>query len=501
MLHNKPYWDALEAMLTEMHPNVPRDELLPWEAWERKRGEERKRSREKAMGGDGSSSTAAPAAPSVPPVAEDADYSESEAAGVDSEEDFAGGPSGSSGGTGGTGSTIMPLPDLSRNGWVSRKKQMWECQSVDAKAAPAMNLFLADELDKLATHYGSVGGDQWRSFANSKAAKKLRGLEWEVTEAKELKSIKGFGDKTIAKVAELMKTGSLRRLDMLQSTDRSQALAELSKVHGVGPKTAQEWFLKGITSIEQAQNTPGLMSHTQRVGARFWRDLEERIPRAEVTAIVDAVRAAMRAALASRGVPAHALEGAADATAAGSYRRGKPSSGDVDVLLCRRDGGADSGLIEDVLKHMEKAGVAVHHLTHEEEVQRGGTSGFERVTSCSSYRGIIQLPGYALHRRLDLKLYPPEEFAYALLYFTGSDHFNRSMRHYAKSLGYSLSDHGIVHAIKMAGTKDNCVRGTMNLFEAKTEEEIFAKLGLEYVEPTQRNTDIIPLGEQPARLK
>jgi len=37
-----------------------------------------------------------------------------------------------------------------------------------------------------------------------------------------------------------------------------------------------------------------------------------------------------------------------------------------------------------------------------------------------------------LHRRLDLKVYPPEEDAYALLYFTGSDHFNRSMRHYAK---------------------------------------------------------------------
>ena len=53
-------------------------------------------------------------------------------------------------------------------------------------------------------------------------------------------------------------------------------------------------------------------------------------------------------------------------------------------------------------------------------------------------------------RRLDLKVYPVEEFAYALLYFTGSDHFNRSMRHYAKCRGYSLSDHGIVSALKCA---------------------------------------------------
>ena len=76
------------------------------------------------------------------------------------------------------------------------------------------------------------------------------------------------------------------------------------------------------------------------------------------------------------------------------------------------------------------------------------------------------------------------------------------MRHYAKTLGYSLSDHGIVHAVKMAGGKDNCVRGTKNLFEARTEQEIFEKLGLQYVEPSQRNTDVVPVGEDaPRRLR
>ena len=48
------------------------------------------------------------------------------------------------------------------------------------KTAPAVNLFVADELDKLAEYYKAVGGDEWRSFTFSRQAKTLRGLSWEV---------------------------------------------------------------------------------------------------------------------------------------------------------------------------------------------------------------------------------------------------------------------------------------------------------------------------------
>ena len=201
----------------------------------------------------------------------------------------------------------------------------------------------------------------------------------------------------------------------------------------------------------------------------------------------------MHAALKARGVSAGVQEQTAVATGAGSYRRGKPSSGDVDVLLCRRDGGDASGVIEDVLLQLRHAGCVVEHLTHEDEVQRHGLGNLTSCGTCSSYRGIVRLPGYPLHRRLDLKIYPPEQYAYALLYFTGSDHFNRSMRHYAKTLGYSLSDHGIVHVVKAPGSKQNLLRGTRNLVPAKTEADIFAALGLQFVEPALRNTEVTPI--------
>ena len=115
----------------------------------------------------------------------------------------------------------------------------------------------------------------------------------------------------------------------------------------------------------------------------------------------------------------------------------------------------------------------------------------------------------------------PRRYAYALLYFTGSEHFNRSMRHYAKQRGYSLSDHGIVNAVK-SGPKNvvrappslpvclpwkgsppgSCtppermwqMRGTTNLVDARTEEDIFAALGLEYRMPEDRNCDVTAIG-------
>lgn len=171
----------------------------------------------------------------------------------------------------------------------------------------------------------------------------------------------------------------------------------------------------------------------------------------------------------------------------------------VPLLPSLLAGGKSDQLINGVLEALAAAGCLLDHLTHEDEMHSGGVRGQQPISQCKSYRGIIKLPTREVHRRLDLKVYPEHEYGYALLYFTGSAHFNRSMRHYAKAKGYSLSDHGLVHAVKVGA--NNVVRGTENLVPAATEEEIFAALGLEYIAPTDRNTDVTPHSDAPPMLE
>ena len=47
------------------------------------------------------------------------------------------------------------------------------------------------------------------------------------------------------------------------------------------------------------------------------------------------------------------------------------------------------------------------------------------------------------YRRIDIKCYPRRAYAFALLYFTGSGHFNRSMRYFCKVAKLKLSEDGL----------------------------------------------------------
>jgi DNA polymerase lambda len=81
-------------------------------------------------------------------------------------------------------------------------------------------------------------------------------------------------------VDQLLKYGSIKRLEAMQGSEYLLTLARFQKVHGVGSETARVWYNRGIRSIEEAKGA-GVMTAQQLVGARHWRDLEIRIPRDE----------------------------------------------------------------------------------------------------------------------------------------------------------------------------------------------------------------------------
>ena len=103
-------------------------------------------------------------------------------------------------------------------------------------------------------------------------------------------------------------------------------------------------------------------------------------------------------------------------------------SGDIDVLVTDEEHDLDT-VRDRLLQRLFQCGLMTHRLTSDND------ENFK-------FFGICRLGG-ALHRRIDLVFVPPGEWATALLYFTGSDLFNRAMRLRADKLGMSLSQHAL----------------------------------------------------------
>lgn len=102
------------------------------------------------------------------------------------------------------------------------------------------------------------------------------------------------------------------------------------------------------------------------------------------------------------------------------------------------------------------------------------------------YLGVCRLPGPGrCHRRLDIIVVPYSEFACALLYFTGSAHFNRSMRALAKTKGMSLSEHALSSGVVRGPGGLKTFSGV--ILPTVTEKDVFMHLGLPYREPHERD--------------
>ena len=163
----------------------------------------------------------------------------------------------------------------------------------------------------------------------------------------------------------------------------------------------------------------------------------------------------------------------------GSYRRGAADCGDIDILVTHQKGNEIDGVLEKIITHLHKSKFLSDDLSH-------GAS--------DKYMGVCWVPpphGSGIHRRIDIQLIPLDQWPLALLYFTGSAHFNRSMRLWARKNGYALSEKAITRrwVIAKGPTKqresDNDLKGEP--IPVSSEKDVFDVLGLTYVSPTDRS--------------
>ncbi|XP_047559161.1 DNA polymerase lambda isoform X2 [Lutra lutra] len=336
----------------------------------------------------------------------------------------------------------------------------WVCAQPSSQKAVNYNPHITEKLEVLAKAY-SVQGDKWRALGYTKAINALKSFHKPVTSYQEAFSIPGIGKRMAEKIVEILESGHLRKLDHI--SESVPVLELFSNIWGAGTKTAQMWYQQGFRTLEDIRDRASLTSQ-QAIGLKHYDDFLERIPREEATEIEQTVREA-----------AQAFSPGLLCVACGSYRRGKASCGDVDVLLTHPDGRSHQGIFSPLLDSLRRQGFLTDDLVSQEE------NGQQQ-----KYLGVCQLPGPGRrHRRLDIIIVPYSEFACALLYFTGSAHFNRFMRALAKTKGMSLSEHALstsvvrnTHGLKL---------GPGRVLPTPTEKDVFRLLGLPYREPAERD--------------
>ncbi|XP_064079243.1 DNA polymerase lambda-like isoform X2 [Macrobrachium nipponense] len=299
-------------------------------------------------------------------------------------------------------------------------QQKFVCSQPSSSQTKGFNSHITTELEKLAAAYKSKN-DTWRAVGYEKAISAIRNYPHEITSREEALQIRGVGARLADKVAEIIESGKLRKVAEVCEGEEAQTLQLFMGVWGAGPTTAQSWYIQGFRTLDDLRSKATLTRH-QQIGLKYYDDINSRIPRDEVVEIENYVRDA-----------ALSIKKGLIVTVCGSYRRGKPTCGDVDVLITHPDGHSHSMIFKPILQKLRDTGFLTDDLVIQED------NGDQK-----KYLGVCLLPGEnRKHRRLDVIVVPYSEHAPALMYFTGSAHFNRSMRLLAIKMGLSLSEHGL----------------------------------------------------------
>ncbi|XP_025021014.1 DNA polymerase lambda isoform X1 [Python bivittatus] len=352
------------------------------------------------------------------------------------------------------------LNTLSEDLSVSLSRGKWVCAQSSESKKSNHNQCITEKLEVLAKAY-SVQGDKWRGLSYSKAINALKSYHKPVTSYQEACMIPGIGKQMAEKIVEILESGHLRKLDHI--SDSVSVLELFSNIWGAGVKTSQMWYQQGFRTLDDIRTRASLTSQ-QAIGLKYYEDFLERMPRQEAAEIEQTVREA-----------AQSIISEVVCVACGSFRRGKSTCGDVDVLVTHPDGHSHQGLFNKLLNILHKSGFLTDDLVNQED------NGSQK-----KYLGVCRLPGPDRHhRRVDIIVVPYREFACALLYFTGSAHFNRSMRALAKTKGMSLSEHALCSGVVRGPDGLKTVPGI--LLPTPTEKDVFAHLGLPYREPHERD--------------
>ncbi len=301
------------------------------------------------------------------------------------------------------------------------------------------------------------GGDSFRIRSYRNAAEAIEAQTQQIAdlinEPKKVLAIPGIGKGMLQNMQELFKEGKLSLHSELLKKYRPSML-ELLKIQGLGPKTiALIWSAYQVSDVEGVEKLAkeGKIQELPRMGAKQEQKLLKAIEDYRRIAGRFLLDAAEREA---EKIIEHLREypGVEKITPAGSLRRGRETVGDLDILVTGK-ACCDDATRQELIQHVIKL------------------PGLMEIIASGENKISFRLRG---GMQVDVRLLPPESFGAAMQYFTGSKAHNVALRQRALKMGYTLSEYSLAKL------------DTEKPVAGKTEEEIYAKLKLDYIPPELR---------------
>jgi DNA polymerase (family X) len=309
--------------------------------------------------------------------------------------------------------------------------------------------------------------DPYKPRAYEKAARAVGGHPVDLAGKglAEIVKVPSVGKSIGEKILEFLQTGTLAELEALREKIPA-GVRELTRIPGLGPKKAMVLYQElGVGSVEElvAAIQDDRVAALPRFGAKTQENIATGL--AQLRSAGDRVKIDVAIGVAESFLGAlTSLRQVERADIAGSLRRMRESIGDVDLLVASADA---PPVMEAFVTHPSVARVLAHGETKSSVVTELGL-------------------------QVDLRVVPIEAWGAALIYFTGSKPHNIRIREIAVRKGLKLSEYGLFDA------------KTGGLLAAETEERVYERLGMAFIEPTLREdrgeVEAAISGELPALL-
>ena len=333
-------------------------------------------------------------------------------------------------------------------------------------------------LEQMGRYYDRMQ-DHWRTLAYRRAVTTLKREKRKIATKEEAVLLPFIGERIAAKIEEIVWTNRLRRLENAQLDTHDQTLQLFLGIYGVGFAQASVWVRRGFKSLDDLLQHDVPLTDAQRIGIAHHADFEARIPRAEVTRHAGIVRSAL-----------YSVDPDLELIMGGSYRRGAASCGDIDCIVTHATQPLDAIralVVDELVPRLFAQGYLKAKLAA--SLSRTGGSKWHGASSLPAREEIIGgkeavVEGEKPWRRIDFLLVAPESRGAALIYFTGNDVFNRSIRLLASKKGMRLNQYGLFRDVMRGPGRAKVTEGT--LVEGRDERRIFEVLGVPWREPEER---------------